>query len=224
MSSVPGCWLFFGAAAVIAPGLASLPRLGPQVWNRSCAGSPLVRTEATLADRPKAVTSICDISARSRSGRRARSVSPRCGVTMTRTVQMPGSRNAQCRSPCQVPSGLLGGGPFDRLAAAARRIEREAHILCRETREILARNANRCLSQSGAAGSMVTSAMASGAWMCTKAASGGISAGAACTCAVGGRVPSMPTNSSTHKPRHISARLLRCKPRSAAGSGSRGVR
>ena len=38
-------------------------------------------------------------------------------------------------------------------------------------------------------GSTITSAMASGAWMCTKAASGGIPSGMACLCAAGGSVP-----------------------------------
>ncbi len=55
-------------------------------------------------------------------------------------------------------------------------------------------------------GSMVTSAIASAVWMCTKAASGGMPTEAACTCAAGGSVPRMPTNSSTQSPRQISAK------------------
>src|SRR3974390_3689295 len=64
---------FYRVAAIDAPRTCFPPKTWTAVWSRFLCRIPLLRTARTLADHRNAVTNICDIRARLRSERRARS-------------------------------------------------------------------------------------------------------------------------------------------------------
>jgi hypothetical protein len=123
IKSLPGSWLFFGAAAVTAPGLAYLPRLGPQVWNRFAHPVSARTGKRTLTDHPEDVTSICDISAQLQSGCRARNPRSPYGVrkrAIPLTIQVPSGCLVAARSSVWLPS--VGGPRARRTSFASQRL------------------------------------------------------------------------------------------------------
>ena len=129
--------------------LLLLPRLGPQVWSRSCCRVPLVRVEADASRSSEGCHEYLYCQRSMTIGASRAIGSPLSGLTITRTVHMPGSETvmpltSQVWSACSTAFCSTGR------PAGPRRFKHEAYILCREKRHILARNANRNVCLSGA--------------------------------------------------------------------------
>jgi hypothetical protein len=83
---------------------------------------------------------------------------------VTFTAQMPGSgmvNSLTCQSPSPRSAACRSRARWDGDGVSSRR----SHLLYRENRKILAHYANRRLDAPARPGVIVTSAMASGAWM-----------------------------------------------------------